>query len=204
MTVEETAREVRQVRCVIPQWDRDFLGDLVQPCDHGADFVSGTNNYSWWAAIGLVEKPLSIVEIGTRYGYSLKCLLGARVGPLCRVLSVDSEYDGEPTRRVFVDCFRNVLGVTNLMAMAVDSQTLEELPERGYDLGVVDAMHSADGCYHDCGLVWGALRSGGLMVVDDTIDGGCVREGCERFCRDRGVEWAYLPSLRGIHLVRKP
>lgn len=38
----------------------------------------------------------------------------------------------------------------------------------------------------------------------NTQPGGEVREGCERFCRERGLEWAYLPTLRGVHLVLKP
>ncbi len=183
--------------------DRDVLGDLLQPCDVGRDFTEGNNNYTWWAAIGEVLLPTSVVEIGTRYGYSIKALLGTRVGKERRLLVVDAECDpGEKTLATFESYFR-AAGVVNIHIRREDSQTITSLGETGFDIGTVDALHSADGCYHDCKLVWESLRPRGVMVVDDTQPGGCVREGCERFCKEHQVDWAYLPSLRGIHLMIK-
>ena len=203
MNVHDLALLISYHRESYPLTDLEVVGDLVQDRDRQCDFMIGSNNYSWWNAVGAVFRPNSMVEIGTRYGYSVKSLLGNRLGHHNRILVVDAECDpGQDTLKTFESYFRG-RGVTDLEIRRVDSQTLTSLNTSGFDIGSVDALHSADGCYHDCKLVWGCLRPGGLMIVDDTQPGP-VRDGCERFCRECGLEWAYLPSLRGIHLVLKP
>jgi hypothetical protein len=55
-----------------PMTDREVIGDLFQPRDAGHPFVETDNNYVWFRAIGAVYRPKTIVELGSRYGYSLK------------------------------------------------------------------------------------------------------------------------------------
>lgn len=182
-----------------PLTDRAVLGALVQEVDRGCEWVEGSNNYVWWYGIGLHWRPASVVEIGSRFGYSLAAI--AMPSAVLRLCVVDDERDAdkEPLRVLE----RHFLGY-DLTIRREDSQKIATLaPWAGFDLGSVDADHTAAGCYHDCGLVWDALRPGGLLVVDDTQPGG-VRDGAEQFCRDRGVEWGHLPTLRGVHLVIKP
>lgn len=205
MTVQTLYDRVLYLRDHCALTDRQILGSLVQPKDAGEEWVEGANNYVWWRAVGETFKPKSVVEIGTRFGYSLTSLLSTCVTMRTRIAVVDDERDAdvEPLR-VFEHHFRVNMLVSDVTILRADSQKLSELPFTGsFDLGSVDADHTADGCHHDCGLVWDVLRPGGLMVVDDCQPGG-VRDGCERFCRERGVDFAYLPSLRGVHLVLKP
>lgn len=214
MNVHELARQVvdYKARCILT--DYDVLGGLVQDADRGCDWVAGANNYTWWYAIGAVKHPRKIVEIGSRFGYSLKAIMmgAGRNQTVLYVIDDERDADREPLKileRHFKTWDAEYERVADLAIRREDSQKLVTLMPAncqmgvGFDLGSVDADHSMYGCYHDCGLVWEILRPGGLMVVDD-CQPGCVRDGCERFCRDMGVEWAYLPSLRGIHLVLKP
>lgn len=203
MTAHDLARKVTECRTKGAATDRRVLGPILEAADAGRDFVEGDNNYTWWDAIGEVLKPRSVLEIGVRYGYSLKCLLNHTPKPLC-VLAVDCEYDGAKTNSEFERHFRRQMNGVSLTIVSADSQTLTTLPACDFDAGSVDGRHDAGGCKHDCELVFEALRPGGVMVVDDTLEGGEPRQGCEEFCREHGLEWAYLPSLRGIHLVVKP
>jgi predicted O-methyltransferase YrrM len=203
MTVHELARAVTEYRTTLGATDRAVLGPILHRVDHGQVFVEGDNNYTWYDALGAMLRPRSVVEIGVRYGYSLKCLLNYSPRPL-RVLAVDNEYNGEKTNDAFEWFFFFKLAVDDLVLVNRDSQTITELPGTGFDVGSVDGFHSAAGCKHDCELVWATLRPGGVLVVDDTAPGGDPRAGCEEFCREVGAEWAYLPTLRGMHLVIKP
>lgn len=183
--------------------DRDVLGDLVQPGDKFCDFVAGDDNYVWWHGLGEILKPRRVVEIGTRFGYSLHCLTHARPGVELTLFSFDAEVDHYPDGRkplaVAEAWFAGLLA--DFRVVRADTRKMKTLGVFGCDVGVVDGDHSEAGCYHDMGLVHAAVNPGGWVVVDDTSPGP-VRHGCERYCREHGLEWAYLPSLRGIHLVK--
>lgn len=186
--------------------DTELLGDLIQPQDKGCAFVAG-DNYCYWAAIGIYYRPKRIAEIGTRFGYSLKALVrGATHPPEDYFLAAfDNECnpgDKNPLG-VFAHYFTERLNINRLRLERVDTQTVDALGVCDMDLAVVDADHSEKGCHHDCRLAFAALRPGGVLVVDDTRPGE-VRDGCERFCRERGLDFAFLPSMTGIHLIRKP
>ncbi len=191
---------------LLPPTDEAVLGSLIQVQDHGFPFVTG-DNYVWWQAIGTYYKPRRLAEIGVRFGYSLKALVqGAGHPPgTYYVAAYDAECnpgDHNPLG-VFARHFTEQLGIESLRLERVDTQVLDSLRVQDIDLAVVDADHSEAGCHHDCELAFAALRPGGVLVVDDTRPGE-VRAGCERFCRENGLDYAFLPSLTGIHLVRKP
>lgn len=182
------------------------LGDLLQPQDIGRAFVDG-DNYVWWVALGAHFRPKRIAEIGTRFGYSLKALVAGAARPPREYYLAVYDNESNPGDKnplgVFARYFTEVLKIDALRLERVDTQTTRSLEVTHCDMAVVDADHSEAGCHHDCGLAFDALRPGGVLVVDDTRPGQ-VRDGCERFCRERGLEFAFLPSLTGIHLVRKP
>lgn len=187
--------------------DCQIIGTLLQDRDRNCDFVLGNNYYSWFAAIGQYFRPKRILEIGTRYGYSMKAFVeGADYIMEAYDLTVfDSECDpGTPEPlKVFEDYFRNTLNIQQIRIERVNTQTIDDLGIlTPVDLAHVDADHSDAGCYHDCSLAWNALRDGGVLIVDDT-NPGCVRDATERFCKERNLEFTFLPTLRGCHVIQK-
>jgi len=207
LSLSEAAAEIHRLRGGSRNFrDRDVLSHLVQPCDRGMEWVEGDNNYVWYYFIGQVFRPRKILEIGTRYGYSLKSLLLGSGGPYddVSVVVYDDERDDDVEPLKVAEAHLRGMGVPDVTLHRLDTQKLDRLFPFDADLVSVDGDHSEDGVVHDLGLVVFTIgRRGGIIVVDDTQP-GCVRKGCERFCRDRGLEFVHLPSLRGIHLVAVP
>ena len=183
--------------------DQCVLAGVLQPCDKGADFLCSNTNYLWWFSAGTIFRPRSIAEIGTRYGYSLWAITqGADLLPQEAVLwAFDNDSDPTPTLDVFEASFAS-RGFKNVHVNRSDTQKLDALPiPYRVDLGVVDGLHSEAGVYHDLGLMMGVVKAGGIILVDDTNPGE-VRRGCERFCHENGLEFAFVSTYRGMHIVR--
>ena len=183
--------------------DFDVIGDLLQPMDKDAEFVTGDNNYVWFYLIGKYFRPKTIAEMGTRFGYSMKAFVkGAGHAPKFYSLwSFDLECDGI-TLNIFEDYFKNHLKIKNLHINKVNTWEISSLNVSSVDLCFVDGYHTTDGCYHECELGFNSLRSGGVMVVDD-VNFDFIKTGVEKFCNERGLSYSYLPSLRGIYLIIK-
>lgn len=198
--------ELLKLRAECDLTDRDVIGGLFQYMDLGKDFVSGSDNYVWFYLIGKLLRPRVIAELGSRFGYSMKCFVeGAGHPPEEMVVrSFDAECDGIQTLHVFEDYFRKALRVQNIKITKTDTQRLKTIWMDGEaDLCMVDGMHTVDGCLHECRLAWAALKSGGVMVVDDIIY-QMPKDGLDKFCVEVGVEYEVIKSLRGIALVVKP
>lgn len=184
--------------------DADVLGDLLQPCDAGRDYVTGDNNYVWLYLLGKLVRPRSIVETGTRFGYSLLSFMsGSGIHPKhCSIWCCDDDSDGIDSLTVFNRYFLNTLMVRDLTRVCRDTAAVSDTGVRDADLAFVDALHTADGCYHECRLLWKSLRSGGVLVIDD-IDNDDVLQGALRFLREIGrLPW-HIPSLRGLYVLQK-
>lgn len=183
--------------------DLDVIGDLLQPMDKGADFVTGDNNYVWFYLIGKYFRPKAIVEMGTRFGYSMKAFVnGAHHLPgKYSLWSFDNECDGIKLD-IFEDYFRTHLKIKDVRINRFDTGKISSLALKNIDLCFVDALHTTEGCYHECELGFNSLKSGGVLVVDD-VNYNEIRAGVEKFCGERGLSYSYLPSLRGIYLIIK-
>lgn len=183
--------------------DLDIIGGLLQPMDKDADFVNGDNNYVWFYLIGKYFRPRIIVEMGTRFGYSMKSLvMGAGYAPKQYSLwSIDLECDGIKTLDIFKNYFINNLNIERVYISRTDTRNLSYLPSP-VDLCLVDAYHTAEGCYHECSMGFDALKKGGVLVVDD-VNYPEPKAGAERFCAEKGLAFSYLPSLNGIYLIQK-
>lgn len=185
--------------------DADILAGLLQPQDVGEPFAFGNNCYLWWHHVGTVFCPKRVLEIGTRFGYSLLAVYrGTDWGPEdMSVAAYDCECnpgDKEPLK-VFAEFFRG-LGIQPYIHRA-DTQTTPYLsPPFAPELAVVDGNHSEAGAYHDIRLVAQVLTPGGIIVVDDTNPGE-VSRAVERFCADTNWNAVFLPSLHGMSLIRK-
>lgn len=184
--------------------DLDVIGDLLQPMDKGADFVSGDNNYVWFYLIAKYFRPKIIAETGTRFGYSMKAFVnGSGWAPKeYSLYSFDSEYDGIKCLDIFEDYFRNRLKIRNLHVSKNDLRTISSLNLVWVDLCLIDAYHTAEGCYHECSMGFESLKKGGVLVVDD-VNYSEPKAGAEKFCKEMGFTYSYLPSLNGIYLIQK-
>lgn len=184
--------------------DVDVIGDLLQPMDKDADFVTGNNNYVWFYLIGKYFRPKVIVEMGTRFGYSMKAFVkGAGYSPKHYSLwSFDCESDGMKTLDIFEYFFRNSLRIEDIHINRLDTRNISSLNLSEIDLCFVDANHTTEGCYHECELGFDALKTGGVLIVDD-VNYNEVKAGVEKFCNEVGLTFSYLPSLRGIYLIQK-
>jgi len=200
---------VLELRENIKLSDKEVIGDLFQNMDEGKDFVSGYNNYVWFYIIALNYRPRKIVEMGTRFGYSMKAFVdGANHQPNEYDIHVyDIECDGIKTLHVFENYFRSILNIEKIAVNKVDTQSIDSLSVKYADLVMVDAYHTEEGVFHECSLGWEALRPGGVMVVDDINDdatlNACAKKGTLRFCESKGLNPVYLPSFRGIYLIEK-
>ena len=186
--------------------DWDVLGNIIQPVDVDAEWVTGRDNYTFWFLLGEYFLPSRILEIGTRFGYGLWAVVKGAGVPVdqIQITVYDFECDGEVEPLKVCEQWLRARGISDLHFHREDTQKLDklEVPQL-VDFAVVDADHSEEGAYHDCCLAWECLRPGGVLVVDDTLPGP-VRVAAERFAQEKGVEWGYIPSLRGIHIMLKP
>jgi len=184
--------------------DKEVIGELFQEMDEGKDFVSTSNNYVWFYLIGKYFGPKIIVEMGTRFGYSMKAFVdGAGHSPEEYTLwSVDAECDGIKTLHIFETYFRSK-GFKDIRTLRCDTRQIDRLGVENADLCLVDGCHTIPGAYNECCIGWKTLRSGGVLVVDDT-NYDAPRKGAEQFCSEVGVHFTTLPSFRGTYLVVKP
>lgn len=179
--------------------EKDLIGPFIHPLDEGATYL-GQDTYEVYHALGLTFKPKSILEIGVRFGYSMRCMtLGS--GLIETAYGIDNEYDSGGSLD-YVRCHLHNL-IPNLQLHLIDSQKVDQLPVKELiDLAHVDAWHTADGCYHDCVLVHKYLKPNGILLVDDVGTGGeLVREGADRFCKQHQLTPYYLPSYRGMYVI---
>ncbi len=209
VSIEDDSQAIQELRALHAHamTDEMVLGALFQEKDRGQDFVSGNSNYLYWWALGLHFRPRRIAEIGTRYGYSLKALTkGAGHPPALYGLRVwDGEVDPDgATLHVFEKHFRE-LGVWDIRVTRANTRSLTalEVPGGPVDMAVVDADHSTEGALADMRLLAPHLRPRGIMVVDDSQP-GTVADAVTRFVAETGWPMAYLPTLRGVAILKKP
>ncbi len=200
------SNEVLELRKSLVKNDRQLIGDLFQEIDEGKDFVSGDDNYVWFHLVASVIKPKFIAEMGSRFGYSLKCFVEGSGHSMDQysLRSFDFECDGIETLKIMEDYFKNVMGIEDIVITKVDTQQLKSLDlDNQCDLCLVDGMHTTEGCYHECWLAWDALKSGGVMVVDD-FHADILKEGLDKFCTESGAVYESINSFRGMAIIVKP
>lgn len=198
--------EILELRKSFIKNDRQLIGGLFQEMDEGKDFISGDDNYVWFYLLAAVVRPKFIVEMGSRFGYSLKCFIeGANHQKDEYIIkSFDFECDGIETLKIMENYVKNVIGIKNIIITKVNTLELESLGVDGLcDLCLVDGMHTVEGCRHECWLAWNALKSGGVMVIDDFYD-EMPREGLNQFCADSGAFYEVINSFRGMAIIIKP
>jgi predicted O-methyltransferase YrrM len=179
----------------------EILGDFLHPQDVGAYFLRH-RTYVFYYVVGLHFQPESILELGTRYGYSLKAMVeGSKKAR--RLFSVDGELD-DPGSCAYTSAkfalLRPEIDFRSLKANLRDLTTLREFVNAPADLAHVDADHSAHGTYQDCHLAYEMVRPGGVMVIDD-VKPGDARIGADRFIREVGCRCEYYDTYRGNYVL---
>jgi predicted O-methyltransferase YrrM len=178
--------------------EEQILGDSIQPSDVGQPWMN-RDSYRFYHAIGMTFKPETLLEIGVRFGYSIKSMaIGS--GRLKMAYGFDSEYDLEGSLEI---ARKNLVPVVpDLRLVKCDTQTVNTLGLTDLvDVAHVDAWHTNDGCYHDCLLAEQCLKDGGILLIDDVGDNEHVRECADRFCRERNLVPQLLNCYHGMYVV---
>lgn len=197
--------EILELRKSFTFTDRHLIGELFQEMDEGKDFVSGDNNYVWFYLLASIVKPKIIAEMGSRFGYSLKCFVEGSGHPADEYIirSFDLECDGIETLETMNNYFKNVIGIKDLIINKVDTLSLKTLNmDNQCDLCLVDGMHTVEGCFNECKLAWDALKIGGIMVIDDYHD-PMPKEGLNQFCKELNITYEVIDSFRGMAIIVK-
>lgn len=183
--------------------DQLLIGDALHEIDRGADFTGlNANCYVWHYSLGYYLRPRIVVEIGTRFGYSILSMFRSPQSRerLQMVYCFDNESCAAGSTKHAAKHF-NANNIPHTISV-VDTQTLDELPISGADLCHVDADHSSDGCMHDCLIAWECLKQGGYLLIDDAKFYS-VASGASEFLLKVNRHAEFLPSLRGMFLVTK-
>lgn len=159
--------------------------------------------------ICLQAKPISIAEIGVRWGYSAYSFLSAVPGAFyCGFDIIAGTHGGAKGVNTF-DYVYELLGNNFPNATVIlkhcDTRKISRLGGP-FDFVHVDGDHGEAGCYHDLELALMACRPGGMILVDDYNYIRGVTAACERFADENagfftGVESRH--SLRGEFILRK-
>lgn len=184
--------------------DREILGEHLQACDEGADYIQGRDYYLWYYILARHYRPANIAEIGTRYGYSLKSLvlgsLSRRPAGELKVYSFDDEsYEPGSTRVARAMC--DDLGVASEFT-AMDTQESDDLGLSRIDLFHVDGCHTFAGAFTDLIRARASLSPDGVILIDD-VDHSAphLPRAVRWFCREFGFSYDYVPHFRGLGVL---
>jgi predicted O-methyltransferase YrrM len=189
----------------------------------GAETVPALYQHSYYPYYCLLAHYLgarSILEIGTRFGYSLialarGALAAAPAGPSVLTLkSLDLEdypnefpvSSQEVAKANFDACVTRHRGKTEIDIQFVvgDSHQVRLPPGEGYDLIHVDGDHTEEGAFRDMVDYFPHVEAGGCMVVDD-LDQAAVYRGYLRAVEALGIapeDRAFLPTKHGLGILR--
>lgn len=200
----DAGKFIDTIRLACPLSEAEIIGGSLHPDDaaimHEHRFlVSG--KYVWYWAIGCYYQPKRILEIGVRFGYSLRAMC-AGAGGGQSVIGYDSEKDKPGSSQWAARQLRDLS--PDITIVKADTRTIDEIriPWMA-DLSHVDGDHTSEGCYRDCVLAYTATRPGGVMLIDD-VKGASEKLGADQFCKMFGVVPEYLDTYSGLYIVRKP
>lgn len=166
--------------------------------------------YPTYYGFGRSAAPRLILEIGTRFGYSLIALcrgaIDAGVVPSFVSIDLDSYpiFFGTPTQAVaranIKACVPEALGTL----IRADSHGILPGLRGDFDLVHVDGDHSEAGAYQDIRDSYLVVKPGGLILVDD-LDQEPVRKAFERASRNlKFAEVSEVPHLHRLGVLVKP
>ncbi len=162
-----------------------------------SDYINSGNHYELFYAISKYYDPDSILEIGTRNGYSLYSLaLGSTT--LTNVVGYDVQEECiEATKTSLESLLPEDVG---LKIENINSQELDSLDD-SYYLIHIDGDTSFEGRYHDLELTRGKAR---VVLVSDFFSERSGRDAAQRFVYDNRnliKKTHVIESLRGLYII---
>jgi hypothetical protein len=141
-----------------------------------------------WNTVKAIN-PKTIVEIGTRAGYSAWTMLNAC--PEASLIGIDADFDNNGGFKGACDHARQI-NPDRFELRIADSKSLQEVPFA--DMAYVDGDHSFEGCLSDLQLV---ERSGIKRILVDDTQFEDVRRAISHFAANA---WnvRYIPSDTGL------
>lgn len=167
------------------------------------DYITSGRYYEYYYAIARYIRPVSILEIGVRLGYSLIAMMEGAGEPLRSVVGCDIEAYVPNSNALAEEQIRKFYrGSAKVEFLKADTQRLSSLPgSESYDLIHVDGDHTYKGAMHDLELTIGRTK---WVIVDDYEFLPGVRKAVDKFVSKKTaiIESAtYLPSVRGTMLI---
>lgn len=178
--------------------DRKLLGDLLHPMDEKEHFANGIDYYVWHYVIGKHFRPKKIGEIGTRFGYSLKCLADGSGWDkdVLELWSYDCDSINNNCNKIASEYFKDY----KFTQHNVDTQLCSNLAVNDLDMFHVDGEHTIKGVYHDCVLALNALKTGGILLVDD-CKSQLVMTGLLALKENYGLDYKIIRNYTDIALI---
>ncbi|MFI5134730.1 MAG: O-methyltransferase [Chitinophagales bacterium] len=184
--------------------ERETFAKIYMP-----QMLSGHVQGRFLSIISKILQPKNILEIGTFTGYSAICLSeGLQDGGTVFTLDVNAEL--EMMVRSFIEKAGATKKIKYLLGNAVD---LIPKLDVVFDLVFIDADKENYSRYYD--LVFGKVRSGGLILADNVLWSGKVVEEnqdeetkalvafSDKVQRDDRVENVLVSIRDGVMLIRK-
>ena len=153
------------------------------------------------------HKPKRIAEIGVRAGYSAWSFLQAC--PKAEYFGYDAnngQHGGEGGEDGSFALWADTILTSYKYSLEfVDTQGIEVLEISDIDFFHVDGDHSVEGVMHDLDLAYGAIKVGGVILVDDITFINDVRNGAARWMAENRekIRNEFRPSMRGEMLIYK-
>jgi cephalosporin hydroxylase len=165
----------------------DQVGDRLRmhwmPGDWFPCSPEAVSHYAAKARVCAKHKPLSVIEIGTRCGYSLASF--HVVAPDAKFFCVDGAIDADsPACLQHWQSVVDSLGIDAQLIVA-NSHDLQQLPPA--DFAHVDGDHSYAGALADLRLVAHVP-----VILADDCDNPDVERAVEEFCAETGREPVYF------------
>jgi len=164
---------------------RKLLRGVVHTSHWGAipdmetDWVKSEKNYPFYAALASLVKPMSVLEIGVRLGYSLISMFRGYSGIL-KIVGVDLQADVEDSQRKARENLFAVGYRRELELPVVESKWIKCFGSNvHFNLVHLDGDHSREGVREDIRIAWPKVAPGGILIVDDIEFVPSTREGVE-------------------------
>ncbi|MBQ4367929.1 MAG: O-methyltransferase [Muribaculaceae bacterium] len=157
--------------------------------------------------------PRRVLELGTYSGYSAQCLAEGLLDPEAVVHTI--EKDDEMEEFIKEHLSQSPVASRIVLHIGDARQLVPALSTEPWDLVFVDANKRQYEDYYD--LVFPHVRSGGFIIVDNTLWGGKLSDGQlhhdamtagisrfnDRVAGDPRVEVVILPLRDGLTILRK-